>query len=218
MRIRSAASRTLLVAAVPVGLVLSAAVVWQSTAAAFSAVTDNTGNTWQTGSVVLGDNDGGAALFDSSRDSGLQPGSTRSRCIRVDYTGSLPANIKLYVTTPNAGATSLDGYLVMSVERGQNVASGATVAPDCSAGFAAQSTPVFVWNTKAASDPTADQSKTLAGLKSAAHDYASGLLAGSAIPQNTSLTYRITYAVADNNAAQNTQSTATFTWEAQNTP
>jgi hypothetical protein len=201
---------------VPVGLVLSAAVVWQSTAAAFTASTDNAGNTWQAGSVVLADNDGGSALFDSTRDSALQPGSTRPRCIRVDYTGSLPANIKLYVTTPAAGATTLDGYLVMSVERGQDVTAATTVAADCSSGFTPTSTPTFSYNTKSASDPTSDQTKTLSALKSAASDYTTGLLVGSAVPQNTSLTFRITYSVKDDNNAQNTQSMATFTWEAQN--
>lgn len=217
MRSRSRAPRTLLAAAIPVGLVLSAAVVWQSTAAAFTATTDDTGNTWQTGSVVLADSDAGSALFDSTRDSALQPGSTRSRCIRVDYTGSLPATIKLYVTTPTSGATTLDPYLVLSVEQGQDVTSATTVAPDCSSGFTSTSTATFVYNTAVASDPAADQTATMATLKSAAHDYTSGLVVGSAVAQNTSLTFKITYAVADNNSAQNTQSTATFTWEAQNT-
>jgi hypothetical protein len=57
----------------------------------------------------------------------------------------------------------------------------------------------------------------MAALKTAAHDWTSGLLVGSSIPQNTSLTFRVSYSVADNNSAQNTQSTATFTWEARNT-
>jgi hypothetical protein len=213
---RSAASRTLLAAAVPVGLVLSAAVVWQSTAAAFSAVTDNTGNQWQAGSVVLTDSDGSAALFDSSRDSALKPGSTGARCIRVDYTGSLPATVKLYVTTPTSGATTLDGYLVLSVERGQDVPSTTTVAPDCTSGFTPTTTPTFPWNTKSASDPTSDQTRTMAALKTAAHDWTTGLLVGSSVAQNTSLTFRVTYSVADDNSAQNGVSQASFTWEARN--
>ena len=216
MGTRAAAFRTLLAAAVPVGLVLSAAVVWQSTAAAFTASTDNVGNTWQTGSVVLTDSDGGSALFDSTRDRALQPGSSRSRCIRVDYTGSLPADIRLYVTTPSAGATTLDPYLVTSVERGQDVTASTTVAADCSAGFTSTATPTFLYNTASASNAAADQGLTMSTLKSSAVDYTSGLVVGNAIPQNTSLTFRITYSVKDDNNAQNTQSRATFTWEAQN--
>src|SRR3712207_9591773 len=80
---------------------------------------------FRSGSVVLADSDSEAALFSTTTDSALKPGSTRSRCIRLDYTGSLPADIHMYVGTPpadagtpNAGATTLDPYLVMSVERG----------------------------------------------------------------------------------------------------
>jgi hypothetical protein len=216
VRTRSNAPRTLLAIAIPVGLVLSAAVVWQSTAAAFTASTDDNGNTWQTGSVVLADSDGGSALFDTTRDGALTPGSTRSGCIRVDYTGSLPADIHLYVTTPAAGATTLDPYLVTSVERGQDVTAATTVAADCSSGFTPTTTPTFLFNTATASAGGADQTATLSALKSSARDYASGLAVGTAIPQNTSLTFRITYSVKDDNNAQNTQSKATFTWEAQN--
>jgi len=216
VRTGSSALRTSLVAAVPVGLLLSAAFVWQSTAAAFTASTENSGNQWQAGSVVLTDSDNGAALFDSSRDSALQPGSTRARCIRVDYTGSLPATIKLYVTTPASGATTLDGYLVMSVERGQDVTSATTVAPDCTSGFTPTTTPTFAWNTTSAADPTADQARTMSALKSAAHDWTTGLPVGSSVAQNTSLAFRVTYSVADDNGAQNGISQASFTWEARN--
>jgi hypothetical protein len=212
------ARRTVLAAAVPIGLVLSAAVVWQSTSAAFTATTDNPDNSWQAGSVVLGDSDGGAALFDTTNDSALKPGSTGSRCIRVDYTGNLPADIRLYVTTPAAGATTLDPYLVMSVEQGQNVATGTTVAADCTSGFTPTATPTFLYNTKPASDATADQTRTMSALKSTRADYLNGFPVGTAVPTDTHLTFRITYSVKDDNLAQNTQSKATFTWEAHNTP
>lgn len=208
--------RPLLVAAVAVGLVFSAAVVWQSTAAAFTASTDNPGNSWQTGSVVLADNDGAAALFEGPLDSDLRPLSTRSRCIRVDYTGSLPASIRLYVTTPASGAVTLDPYLVMSIEQGQDVPSGTTVAPDCTGGFTSTSAPTFVYNTAVASDPASDQTRTMTTLKAAAHDYSTGLSVGTAVVQGTSLTFKITYSVLDDNRAQNARSTAGFVWEARN--
>ncbi len=218
MHTRSATLRLLLAVAVPVGLLISTALVWQSTAAAFTATTDNSGNTWRAGSVVLSDSDGGSALFDSTADGALQPGSTRSRCIRVDYTGSLAADIRLYVTTPTAGATALDQYLVMSVEQGQDVTAATSVAADCSTGFTATSTPTWLFNTALASSGSADQTKTLAALKTGSPDFARGLPVGSAVPTGTSLTFRITYSVLDDNNAQNTRSTATFTWEAQNAP
>src|SRR3712207_8993270 len=42
---------------------------------------------FRSGSVVLADSDSEAALFSTTTDSALKPGSTRSRCIRLDYTG-----------------------------------------------------------------------------------------------------------------------------------
>jgi hypothetical protein len=215
--LHSTSRRTVLAAVVPVGLVLGAAVVWQSTEAAFSASTDNPGNTWQAGTVVLGDSGSGAALFTSPDDDALRPGSTRSRCIRVDYTGSLAADIRFYATTPAAGATSLDPFLVMSVERGRDVPAGTTVEADCSAGYAPSGTPAFVYNDRSAGDPAARQDATMADLKTHG-DYATGIPVGTAVPEDTHLTFRITYLVKDDNAAQGSTSSATFVWEAQNTP
>ncbi|WP_158544473.1 hypothetical protein [Blastococcus sp. TBT05-19] len=216
VRTRSPALRPLL-AVVPVGLLLAGALVWQSTAAAFTATTDNAGNTWRAGSVALTDSAGGSALFDPATDGALQPGSTGSRCIRVDYTGDLPADIRLYVTTPTAGAVTLDPFLVMSVEQGQDVTAATTVDADCT-GFTSTATPTFRFNTASADLGSADQTKTLAALKAASPDYARGLPVGSSVPGGTSLTFRITYSVVDDNNAQNARSSTTFTWEAQNTP
>jgi hypothetical protein len=217
VRTRSVALRSLL-AVVPVGLLLAGSLVWQSTAAAFTATTDNTGNTWQAGSVTLTDSDAGSALFDSAANGALRPGSNRSRCIRVDYTGDLTADIRLSVTTPTAGAVTLDNYLMMSVERGRDVAAGTVVNPDCSTGFTSNTTPTFLYNTASATTGTADQTKTLGALKTAAPDYANGLRAGTSVAGGTSLTFRIGYWVLDDNAAQSKRSTATFTWEARNVP
>lgn len=211
------ARRTMLAVALPVGLVLSAAITFQSSHAAFSASTGNAGNSWQAGSVVLADGDSGAALFTSVADGALKPGSTRSRCIRVDYTGSLGSDIRLYVTTPASGAISLDPHLVLSVERGADVTSTTTVAADCSTGFTATSTPTFVYNDRQADDPAATSTQTLSQLKSGHPDYASGIPVSTATEPGTHLTFKITYLVKDDNAAQNTRSSATYTWEARNT-
>jgi hypothetical protein len=208
--------QTVLAAAVPVGLVLSAAVVWQSTSAAFSATTENADNAWRTGTVVLTDSDSGAALFNSTADGALKPGSTRPRCIRVDYSGDLPSDIRFYVTTPAGGATSLDPYLVMSVERGQDVPAGTAVAADCTAGFTPAAPATFLYNTVSAGDASADATKTLGALKTRS-TYDTGIPVATAVPQDSHLTFRITYRVKDDNAAQNTQSDASFVWEARNT-
>ncbi|GAB4082626.1 hypothetical protein GCU67_11670 [Modestobacter muralis] len=205
--------RTLLAVAVPVGLVLGGALTWQSTHAAFSATAQNADNTWRSGSVVLAAGGTGGALFSGPADDDLQPGSTRSRCIRVDYTGDVPADVRLYVSTPTAAPSTLDPYLVMSVERGTDVAAGALVDPDCSSGF----TPAtLAYNTARADDPAAGADRTLADLKDLHHDFATGLQVAPATAPDTHLTFRVTYAVADDDAAQRSQSRATFTWEAHN--
>lgn len=211
------ARRTVLPVAVPIGLLLSLTLTWGSTHAAFSASTENSGNSWQAGRVVLGDSDSGSAFFTTAADGALKPGSTRSRCIRIDYTGDLAADVRMYATTPASGATSLDPYLVMSVERGVDVTAATTVAADCSTGFTPTSTPTFLYNTQQADVLTADQARTLSYLKTQHADYSTGVAVSTATAPNTHLTLRITYAVKDDNGAQNTQSSATFTWEARNT-
>jgi hypothetical protein len=207
--LQARALRTMVAAALPVGLVLSAALVWQSTSAAFSATTQNDGNSWQTGTVVLDDDAQGNALFTSSAVELLSPGSSGSRCIGVDYSGSLPADIRLYVTTPSLGATTLDDYLLMSVEQGQDGPDGAQVSPDCTGFTSTAPGPTFVFDAT-----TANGNPTLSVLKTHA-DYATGISVGHGVPQHTYLTFRITYLVEGDNAAQNTRSDASFVWEAE---
>src|SRR5215210_6519623 len=63
----------------------------------FSATTQNAGNEISTGTVAISDNDLGSALYNIT---GAKPGDTVSRCIRTTYTGSLPADVHLYTTSP----------------------------------------------------------------------------------------------------------------------
>lgn len=224
--VQSSARRVVLAAALPVGLVLSAALVWQATSAAFTATTDNPGNSWQSGTVVLSDSDGGtigSALFDSDRDGVLAPLQSGERCIRVDYTGSLPADIRFYVTTPAGGADALDTYLVMSVEEGLPVPDGAEVAPDCSTGFAPKTSPTFVYNTAPADDPlavgaTLDVLRTHSGYLTGGIPVGrpDGSPVGTPTQPGTHLTFRITYMLEDDNDAQAKRSDARFVWEARN--
>src|SRR3954453_13617618 len=77
-------------------LVVLAAVGGLATLGAFSAFTsqaDNPGNRVSSGSVTLADNDGGVALYDFTN---AKPGDSRTSCIRVNYTGSLAADVKLF--------------------------------------------------------------------------------------------------------------------------
>jgi hypothetical protein len=222
-RMQSNALRTVLAAAVPVGLVLSAAVVWQSTSAAFTATASSGGNEWQAGTVAFS-NTPVSTLFSAGTPSApgpdglLKPLVPRFRCIQLDYVGNLDADIRLFVTSPDASATSLDQYLEMKVEQGANVASAGPVDPNCS-DFPSTATVIF---------PTASDgvgaTGTLEQLKAKRSDWTSGIPVGipvgipahNSVAPNTHLTFRITYLVKDDNGAQGKKSTATFTWEAHN--
>ena len=94
---------------------------------AFSATTQNAGNEIRTGTVTLGDNDAGQALFDVDD---AKPGDSYTRCIKVTYNGSLPAAVRTYLqSTPGA----LTPYLNMTYESGTQ---GAATFPTCT-GFTA---------------------------------------------------------------------------------
>jgi hypothetical protein len=91
-----------------------------TTYAAFSATTDNTGNRLQAGSVDLNDTDGGTGKL--SLISGGTGNQSQQKCIRITYSGSLAATIKLY---RSAIAAAANGRYRLHVERGTK-----TTAPD----------------------------------------------------------------------------------------
>lgn len=160
--------------------------------AAFSATTDDTGNTFSAGTVTLTDDDTGSSMFTASN---MKPGSTVTKCIVVTYGGSIvPADVKLYGT---AAGTGLATYLTATVEIG----TGGSFS-SCT-GFTATSTLY---------------SGTLAGFASSYTNWASGLASWSPASTPDSRTFRFTMALpaGTGNAAQGLTATATFTWEAQN--
>jgi hypothetical protein len=79
---------------------------------AFSATTSNTGNSFTSGTVKISDSDGGSAALYSSE--GHKPGEFDQSCIRVTYTGSLAASVKLYLS----GAITNGTQFNLKVERG----------------------------------------------------------------------------------------------------
>jgi len=185
--------------ALPLGLIGSAALVWQASYAAFTATTTNPGNSWTAGTVVLSDDDGATAIITATH---LKPGSTDTRCIEVWYTGNLGAAVELYlspgdlVTTPD-----LAPYLQLTVEEGSGGGAG-----NC-AGFTPTSTLY-----------PASGTGTLSGFSSTHGSYATG--AGAWAPVTAeNRTYRFTWTLDPNttNPAQGDTATATFTWEARNT-
>jgi hypothetical protein len=192
--------RTAVSAALAVGFLISAAVIWQSSRAAFFGTTWNGGNQWSAGTVSLTDNDSNGALFNAS---GLKPTDTGSACIKVTYGGSLDANVKLYVKAGDLTGTGLGPYVNLKIEEGDgNVPFG-----NACTNFT---------NASTLYDGTIAAAVT--GFTVAHTDFGSGV--GSFAPtggSSATKAYRFTWTLQDDNAAQGLNCTVKFTWEAQNT-
>lgn len=164
---------------------------------AFTSQADNPGNTVTAGSVVLADNDAGAALYSVSN---AKPGTASTpTCIRVNYSGSLDADVKLY-TPSTIGA--LGPYVTLKVEAGTQVTPS---FPSCT-GFVAETT---LFDAALSTFPT-----TYAGGVS---DYpgttATKWVSGDAV------VYRVTATVsasAPDSAQSATTGSHTLRWQAQN--
>jgi hypothetical protein len=186
--------RTLLVLAIPVGLLISGLLVWQASNAAFSDTTTNPGNSWAAGEVII-TSDRASAMFEAHN---IAPGAADEQCVRVTYQGTLDADVALYAAYVN-GDSGLAPFLDLTVEQGTGSAA------DCS-DF-----------TPGAGLPSA--SGTLAGFVTGNTTFADGLRgwspAGSA---NATRTYRFAYELPSNttNDAQGKTAEVAFTWEAQN--
>ena len=177
--------------ALVIGLVASGA-TWS----AFNAQTANSGNTFNTGTVTITDNDAEAAMFTVT---GMRPGNPVSRCIRVTYTGSLTSGVKLY----GSSTGGLESYLQLTVTRGA-ISSGAF--PDCT-----NFTP-----------DAANHSGLGAGVLYSGSLSAFPSTQGTGVTdptaawaQNEVHSYRFTVDVVDDNAAEGRTCTTAFTWDAR---
>lgn len=167
-----------------------------ATWSAFSSTTQNTGNTFQAGTVVLGDNDGETLPLYTL--TGQKPGQNTVKCIKVSYTGTLDANVKLYATyaVPAGGQ-----YVNLTIDKGT---SDTSVFPNCGT-FTSEAT-IYTG--------------TLSDFASKV-DFGTGVGANpGAAPKwvaNESLVYRFSVSVADNDSAQGLNIAAHgFKWEARN--
>jgi len=204
-RARRAAGRRAGVALVPLAILASGGMVYQASNAAFSATTSTPDNNWTAGTVTVTDNDAGVALWDVT---GLKPGSTGTKCVRVTYTGSLTADVRMYVSalaaTPG-GKSGMAPYLALQVTEG----TGAQA--DCT-DFANLGVPSVLTN---AGYPTTGS--TLATWQAARNAWSNGAGTWTGVATNGTRTFRIEYTLMDNNLAQDTGVSASFIWEARNT-
>jgi hypothetical protein len=177
-----------------------AGVTWSS----FSQSTANPSNGFSAGTVNVSDNDAGATFSLPT----LSPGTSASGCIRVTYTGSLAAAIRLYASLTG----TLAQYVNLTVTRGSE---NSPSFPSCSS-FAADSTDYI------GSGAGVVYSGTLAAFATAHSGYANGLADPPGAPQtwnaNDAHSYKFTFALPAGApaAAQGLSSSATFDWEAQN--
>jgi hypothetical protein len=96
----------------------------------FTATTQNAGNEITTGTVAFTDNDSGSAIYNVT---GVKPGDSVVKCIKTTYTGTLPADVRLY-TPSNPGP--LAQYIDLKITQGTQATS---TFPSCT-GFTADAT------------------------------------------------------------------------------
>jgi hypothetical protein len=176
------------VLALPIALLISSALVYQASRAAFTDTTSTGTNNWSAGTVVIDDSSNGSAIFTATQ---LKPGDNDQYCIVVTYTGSLNADVRLYASVSG----SLAQYLDLTVQEGTG-----SPTSNCT-GF----TPV---STLSAGGETLNSFGSHSNFGTGVSTWAPA--------QNDTMAYRIYYNVQNNNAAQGLTASATFTWEAQN--
>ncbi len=168
---------------------------------AFSSKTDNPGNSVTAGTVVLADNDAGAAGYKLTN---AKPGDSQASCVKVTYSGTLDATVRLY--TPST-IGPLGPSVNLKIEPGTQ--TGSPTFPSCS-GFTPDAGGALFEGT-------------LAGFASEHNSYANGVadFPGSATKwaTNDSVVYRVTATLAAN-APDSAQGQSTgehiLRWEAQN--
>lgn len=111
----SRAGRIAVASATPVAVIAAAALVWQSSNAAFTGSTRNSGNNWSTGAVTVTDDDAGSARFQVNN---MVPGDTDSKCIKVTVNSSVPGTVKGYAVNPVPSVHGLENYIKVSIQAG----------------------------------------------------------------------------------------------------
>lgn len=181
-----------------VGLALVAVMITRTSQAVFTASVDNSGNSFESGTVTLGDNDSDAALFTLPA---MDPGEPYTSCIRVEYTGSItaPSSVNLYASGVRTGSTTLGNHIVLTVETGTS--DPLTPFGDCST-FASGATPL--------------PAKSLNAFYTDHTDYTTGVDTWTPTGTPETLTYRFTAELLDSvpdSEEGATVGAVTFVWE-----
>jgi hypothetical protein len=163
----------------------------------FTSQADNPSNNVTAGTVALADNDSGTALYNLTN---AKPGqAATATCIRVNYTGSLDADVNLY-TPSTVGA--LGPNVNLKIEAGTQTTP---VFPSC-VGFSAETT---LFDAALSTFPTTYS----AGVSDFPGTVATKWVNGDAV------IYRVTATVsssAPDSAQSQTTGSTTLRWEARN--
>ena len=172
------------------------------TYSAFSSTTTSGGNSMQAGTVTIADDHTASAMLNLAN---AKPGDRTTGCVKVTYTGSLPASVRMYAN-PTGG---LAPYLKVTVTRG----SGGSY-PSCT-GFTTSGEGTYVNST-----PGVTFSGTLSGLPASWSASADDPAGGTADQwtQNESHSYQVDVQLDPSApaAAQGLSAGVSFTWEARN--
>ena len=186
-------------------IVVIGGVTGPATFSAFSQTTASSGNLFTAGTVHIEDNDGGSTALLSLPNA--KPGDSDTGCIRVNYTGTLAATVRLYATVSG----SLAQYLNLTVTRGTDPTpsfdSCLTFVPDL-LNYIGQGSGVIYSGS----------------LSAFPGSYAAGLVDPDSLLLGSSETwanpdahsYKFAISLASNDAAQGLSGSASFTWEARN--
>ncbi len=189
------ARRALLSVVVVAAVVAAVGASWS----AFFSTTGSPGNTFSAGTVNIGDNDASSSMYSLSNQ---KPGDSVTKCIKVTYTGSLAAAVRLYASAVGP----VGDYVSLTITPG----TGNPTFPDCD-GFTPDSTPIF--------------NGTLRGFASTYSSFDTGLEdapgTSSGWVTNDAVVYQFTLALQDNNLANGgatplSTGVHSFTWEARN--
>jgi len=198
--------RRLIRAIAPVtGLLAAGLLVWQGSTAAFTATTNNTGDSWATGKLKLQNNGGGTSYADTTAnlfaETAIKPGVSGVKCITVESTGSLAGTLKMYRgTITGTNSANLAAALTFQVDA-LAVSSSTNIAANCTG-----------WTGGTAG---AAYNGTLSGFATAY----TGASVSSALAGGTErVAYRIGWSLpasVTDNTLQNSSAVADLTWEAQ---
>lgn len=187
------------------GLLAAGLLVWQGSYAAFSATTQDTTNTWSSGSLSLVNN-GGTATYAATTTAAfggtsLKPGSTGTTCLTVKSTGTAAGTLAMYESALADSSPSLGAQIKLTVTEGVP----ATDVPANCTGF-----PVAGVTTVATNVPLTTFPTTYGAATGTTAMAAGGLEAYKVV-----WTFVSTGSNVTDNGLQTKTVTAGFTWEIQ---